>query len=46
MTNNRAILYEHFSDVEQQRETSTTGIWVFVASEIMFFGALILAFSV
>jgi len=46
MTNNRAILYDHFSDLEQQRETSTAGIWVFVASEIMFFGALILAFSV
>jgi len=46
MANNRAILYDHFSDIEQQRETSTTGIWVFIASEIMFFGALILAFSV
>ena len=46
MSNHRAILYEHFSDIEQQRETSTTGIWVFIASEIMFFGALILAFSV
>jgi cytochrome c oxidase subunit 3 len=46
MSNNRASLYEHFSDIEQQRETSTTGIWVFIASEIMFFGALILAFTV
>lgn len=46
MSNNRAILYEQFSDIEQQRATSTAGIWVFIASEIMFFGALILAFSV
>ncbi|MBV8279195.1 MAG: cytochrome c oxidase subunit 3 [Verrucomicrobia bacterium] len=46
MSKNRAILYEHFSDIEQQRETSTAGIWVFIGSEIMFFGALILAFSV
>jgi cytochrome c oxidase subunit III len=46
MSNHRAILYEHFSDIEQQRETSTAGIWVFVGSEIMFFGALILAFCV
>ncbi|MBV8214087.1 MAG: cytochrome c oxidase subunit 3 [Verrucomicrobia bacterium] len=46
MSNHRAILYEHFSDIEQQRETSAAGIWVFIASEIMFFGALILAFSV
>lgn len=46
MSNHRTILYEHFSDIEQQRETSTAGIWVFVGSEIMFFGALILAFCV
>ena len=46
MSNNRAILYEQFSDIEQQRETSAAGIWVFIGSEIMFFGALILAFSV
>ena len=46
MSNNRAILYEHFSDIEQQRESSTAGIWVFIGSEIMFFGVLILAFSV
>jgi cytochrome c oxidase subunit 3 len=46
MSNHRAILYEHFSDIEQQREAATAGIWVFIASEIMFFGALILAFCV
>ena len=46
MSNHRAILYEHFSDIEQQRESSTAGIWVFIGSEIMFFGVLILAFTV
>jgi cytochrome c oxidase subunit III len=46
MNNNRAILYEQFSDIQQQRETSIAGIWVFIGSEIMFFGALILAFTV
>src|ERR1700744_5799383 len=46
MNINRAILYEHFSDIEQQRDASTAGIWVFIGSEIMFFGALILAFCV
>jgi cytochrome c oxidase subunit III len=44
--NNRAILYEQFSDLEQQRESSTAGMWVFIGSEIMFFGVLILAFVV
>ena len=44
--NNRTILYEQFTDLEQQRESSTAGIWVFIASEIMFFGALMVAFTV
>ena len=46
MSKQRTILYEHFSEIEQQREASAAGIWVFIASEIMFFGVLILAFSV
>jgi cytochrome c oxidase subunit III len=46
MNKDRAILYEQFADLGQQRETSIAGIWVFIASEIMFFGGLMLAFSV
>ena len=42
----RTILYEQFSDLEQQRESSVAGMWTFIASEIMFFGALFLAFTV
>jgi cytochrome c oxidase subunit III len=44
--NARAILYEQFSDLEQQRESSVAGMWIFIASEIMFFGGLFLAFTV
>jgi cytochrome c oxidase subunit 3 len=44
--NARTILYEQFSDVEQQRESSVAGMWTFIASEIMFFGGLFLAFTV
>ena len=44
--NERAILYEQFADLDQQRETVAAGMWVFLASEIMFFGGLMLAFAV
>jgi cytochrome c oxidase subunit 3 len=39
-----SALAEHFDDFEQQRESSTLGMWVFLAAEIIFFGALILSF--
>ena len=29
----------------QQRETATLGMWVFLATEVLFFGALIAAYS-
>lgn len=44
--NDRAIIHEQFSDLDQQRESSLAGMWIFLASEVMFFGVLILAFSV
>ena len=34
------------SDVETQRDTPTLGMWVFLASEVMFFGALFLGYTV
>ena len=43
---NRAILYKQYSDLEQQRESSVAGMWTFIASEVMFFGGLFLAFTV
>jgi len=39
-----SALAEQFDDFEQQRESSTLGMWVFLAAEIIFFGALILSF--
>ena len=33
-------LRHHFATVEQQREASTLGMWLFLATEIMFFGGL------
>jgi cytochrome c oxidase subunit III len=36
----RHRLEEHFANLEQQHETATLGMWVFLATEVMFFGAL------
>jgi cytochrome c oxidase subunit 3 len=40
------MLAHQFDDVEQQREASTLGMWVFLATEILFFGALFLGYSI
>ena len=39
-------LAHQFDDVEQQREASTLGMWIFLATEVLFFGGLLLAYSV
>jgi cytochrome c oxidase subunit 3 len=36
----RHRLEEQFSNLEQQHETANLGMWVFLATEVMFFGAL------
>jgi len=41
-----AELHEQFEDIAQQREASTLGMWVFLGTEVMFFGGLFLAFAV
>ena len=30
----------HFDDLEQQHEASWIGMWIFIATEVMFFGGL------
>ena len=39
-------LAHHFEDVEQQKDAATLGMWLFLATEILFFGGLFLAYSV
>jgi cytochrome c oxidase subunit 3 len=39
-------LREQFATPAQQRETASIGMWLFLASEIMMFGALFLAYTV
>ena len=37
-------LQHHFDNMEQQREAGTLGMWVFLVTEIMFFGSMFTAY--
>ena len=39
-------LREQYGTAEQQRETSTIGMWIFLATEVMFFGGLFAGFAI
>jgi cytochrome c oxidase subunit III len=41
-----AHLRHHFESVEQQREASSFGMWLFLLTEIMFFGGLFTAYLI
>jgi cytochrome c oxidase subunit 3 len=41
-----STLAHQFEDVEQQREAVTLGIWIFLVTEIMFFGGLFAAYTI
>jgi cytochrome c oxidase subunit 3 len=44
---NTAIAHAHqFDDASQQREAATFGMWIFLATEILFFGGLFLGYTV
>jgi cytochrome c oxidase subunit 3 len=45
-TTHPTTLAHHFDTVEQQRESASLGMWVFLAQEVMFFGGLFLAYLV
>jgi len=38
-------LQHHFENMEQQREAGTLGMWVFLVTEIMFFGGMFMAYT-
>ncbi|HEY0006962.1 MAG TPA: cytochrome c oxidase subunit 3 family protein [Pyrinomonadaceae bacterium] len=38
-------LQHHFDNMEQQREAGTLGMWIFLITEIMFFGGLFFAYT-
>ena len=37
-------LQHHFESLEQQQEAATLGMWVFLVTEVMFFGGLLMAY--
>jgi cytochrome c oxidase subunit 3 len=39
-------LAHHFESLEQQKEASTLGMWVFLVTEVLFFGGLFVAYSI
>ena len=42
----RPELLHHFADVTQQRNAASLGMWVFLATEVMFFGGMFCAYLV
>jgi cytochrome c oxidase subunit 3 len=46
LSTNHSILAHHFEDLEQQRETETFGMWLFLATEVLIFGAVITCYVV
>jgi cytochrome c oxidase subunit 3 len=43
---NRVIVAEQFADAEQQNESATLGMWTFLATEVLFFGALFVSYTI
>jgi cytochrome c oxidase subunit 3 len=41
----QSVLAEQFRDLEQQLDAATLGMWVFLVTEIMFFGGMFLSYT-
>ncbi|HTU21422.1 MAG TPA: cytochrome c oxidase subunit 3 family protein [Gemmataceae bacterium] len=46
MSTNHSVLAHHFADLEQQRETEAFGMWLFLSTEILIFGAVFMCYTV
>jgi cytochrome c oxidase subunit III len=46
LATNNSPLAHHFADLEQQHEVAVLGMWVFLATELMVFGALFTGYAV
>lgn len=46
MSSSDSIVAHHFEDIEQQRDSATLGMWLFLTTEVMFFGGLFAAYIV
>jgi cytochrome c oxidase subunit 3 len=45
VTQPKPVVAPYFSDVEQQRQANMLGMWVFLATEVMFFGGIFIAYA-
>src|SRR5262245_7386079 len=46
LADSRAVVLHQFDDMEQQYEAANLGMWVFLVTEIMFFGGLFTGYTV
>ncbi len=46
MSNHTVSVAHQFDDREQQKEAATLGMWIFLGTEILFFGGMFLAYTV
>ena len=46
MAEHGGALAHHFENLEQQKDAGTLGIWAFLATEVLFFGAVLTCFAV
>jgi len=46
LSNVAARVAEQFDDAVQQRESATVGMWIFLATEVMFFGGMFMGYAV
>ena len=46
MSDHHSALAHQFDDLEQQHEASSLGMWLFLVTEIMFFGGLFTAYAI
>ncbi|MEW6733369.1 MAG: cytochrome c oxidase subunit 3 family protein [Acidobacteriota bacterium] len=46
MSEGDSLLAHHFDSIEQQHEATTLGMWLFLATEIMFFGGAFTAYII
>jgi len=46
LANHTLALRHQFDDVEQQKDASTLGMWIFLATEVLFFGGMFCCYTV
>ena len=46
MPESRDVFWHHFQDLEHQKETASLGMWIFLITEILFFGGMFACYVV